>query len=53
MGIETNLYGNPRMVRVSISLLKNLLKINYFFLIYILKNVNDLFLHKNLSFINL
>ena len=31
LGIETNLYGNPRMVRVSISLLKILLKINYFF----------------------
>ena len=45
LGIETNLYDNPQMVRVSISLLKILLKINYFFLIYILKNVNDLFLH--------
>ena len=45
LGIETNLYGNPQMVRVSISLLKILLKINYFFLIYILKIVNDLFLH--------
>ena len=35
-GIETNLYGNPQIVRVSILLLKILLKINYFFNLYII-----------------
>ena len=37
LGIEMNLYGNPQIVRVSISLLNKLIKINYFFNLYIKK----------------
>ena len=42
--IKTNLYGNPQIIYVHILFLNELLIINYF-LIYIIKNVNVLFLH--------